>query len=56
MLNYDQERELKTTKKEKEKLEKTLKRKNVDAATQKKSREAKRIALDAAFKENPSLN
>jgi hypothetical protein len=46
---------LKTKKKEKQELEKTLKRKKDDSARQKKSREAKRIALDAEFKGNPSL-
>lgn len=55
MLTDDQEKELKTKKKEKEELENTLKRKKNDSARQKKSREAKRVALEAAFQKNPSL-
>ena len=46
---------MKQKKKEKTELEKSLKSKIDDAARQKKSRDAKRIKLDAACEKNPDL-
>lgn len=55
MLTDHQKKELKTKKKEKEEQENTMKRKKNDSAKQKKSRDAKHIALEAKLQKNPSL-
>lgn len=55
MLSEDQEKDLNLKKKEREDLLKTLKRKQDDSERQKKSRIAKRIALEATMEKNPSL-